>query len=65
MIRAVTTALFLTLTATASAQQTPAAPLAPALRSDVLATSEIVRIGDLVDNAGAAASIPVFRAPDL
>lgn len=66
MIRAVTTALFLTLTATASAQQTGnAAPQAPALRSDVLATSEIVRIGDLVDNAGAAASIPVFRAPDL
>lgn len=66
MIRILITALFLALTATASAQQTgAAAPLAPTLRSDVLATGEIVRIGDLVDNAGAAASIPVFRAPDL
>lgn len=66
MIRIATAALFLALTATASAQQigTPA-PLAPTLRGDVLATTHIVRIGDLVDNAGAAASIAVFRAPDL
>ena len=26
---------------------------------------EIVRIGDLVENAGAAANVPIFRAPDL
>ena len=26
---------------------------------------EIVRIGDLVENAGAAADVPMFRAPDL
>jgi flagella basal body P-ring formation protein FlgA len=31
----------------------------------VTVTSELVRIGDLVDNAGAAADVPVFRAPDL
>jgi flagella basal body P-ring formation protein FlgA len=66
MIRIATVTLLLALTATASAQQTGTpAPLAPTLRSDVLATTEIVRIGDLVDNAGAAASIAVFRAPDL
>jgi flagellar basal body P-ring formation protein FlgA len=66
MIRIAAAALLLALTATASAQQ-PAgpAPLAPTLRGDVLAATEIVRIGDLVDNAGAAASIAVFRAPDL
>lgn len=66
MIRIATAAMFLALTATASAQQagTPA-PLAPALRGDVLATADVVRIGDLVDNAGAAASIAVFRSPDL
>lgn len=64
MIR-IATALFLALTATASAQQVASAPLAPALRGDVLATTDVVRIGDLVDNAGAAASIAVFRAPDL
>jgi flagella basal body P-ring formation protein FlgA len=66
MIRIATAALLLALTASASAQQYPAtAPQAPALRSDVLATTEIVRIGDLVENAGTAASIAVFRAPDL
>ena len=26
---------------------------------------EIVRIGDLVENAGAAANVAIFRAPDL
>jgi flagella basal body P-ring formation protein FlgA len=28
-------------------------------------SSEIVRIGDLVENAGAVANTPIFRAPDL
>jgi flagella basal body P-ring formation protein FlgA len=37
----------------------------PRLKQQVTVTSEIVRIGDLVDNAGASADIPVFRAPDL
>jgi len=66
MIRIATIALLLGLATAASAQQAGSpAPLAPSLRSDVLATSDIVRIGDLVDNAGAASSIAVFRAPDL
>jgi flagella basal body P-ring formation protein FlgA len=38
---------------------------APRLRELVAVSSEIVRIGDLVENAGAAADVPVFRAPDL
>jgi flagellar basal body P-ring formation protein FlgA len=37
----------------------------PRLKELVTVTSELVRIGDLVENAGAAADIPVFRAPDL
>jgi flagella basal body P-ring formation protein FlgA len=37
----------------------------PALRASVTVTGDIVRIGDLVENAGAAADVPVFRAPDL
>ncbi len=37
---------------------------APTLKREVTVTSDIVRIGDLVDHAGAAASIPIFRAPD-
>jgi flagellar basal body P-ring formation protein FlgA len=38
---------------------------APALRANVTVASDIVRIGDLVENAGAVADVPVFRAPDL
>ncbi len=37
----------------------------PTLRAQVSVTGEIVRIGDLVDNAGSAAQIAVYRAPDL
>ena len=38
---------------------------APVLRATVNVTGDIVRVGDLIDNAGAAAQIPVYRAPDL
>jgi flagella basal body P-ring formation protein FlgA len=37
----------------------------PRLRELVTVTSDVVRIGDLIDNAGKAADVPVFRAPDL
>jgi flagellar basal body P-ring formation protein FlgA len=37
----------------------------PALRASVTVTADIVRIGDLVDNAGPVADVPIFRAPDL
>jgi flagellar basal body P-ring formation protein FlgA len=50
--------------ADAAAAQT-AAPAAPALREHVTVTSDIVRIGDLVTNAGAVADVPIFRSPDL
>jgi flagella basal body P-ring formation protein FlgA len=42
-----------------------AATPAPRLRELVTVTSDLVRIGDLLDGAGVAADIPVFRAPDL
>jgi flagellar basal body P-ring formation protein FlgA len=35
------------------------------LRADVSVTSDIVRIGDVIDNAGAAGGIAIYRAPDL
>src|SRR5258708_40181742 len=38
---------------------------APALRANVQVSSAIVRIGDLIDNAGSAAQIAIYRAPDL
>ncbi|HEX7883407.1 MAG TPA: flagellar basal body P-ring formation chaperone FlgA [Afipia sp.] len=38
---------------------------APALRANVTVSSDVVRIGDVVENAGTAAQIAIFRAPDL
>jgi flagella basal body P-ring formation protein FlgA len=38
---------------------------APVLRADVTVTSDVVRIGDVIDNAGTAAQIAIYRAPDL
>jgi flagellar basal body P-ring formation protein FlgA len=37
----------------------------PVLRARVAVSSEVVRIGDVVDNAGAFAQIAIYRAPDL
>jgi flagellar basal body P-ring formation protein FlgA len=37
----------------------------PALRANVTVNGDIVRIGDLVENAGPVADVPIFRAPDL
>ena len=38
---------------------------APKLRANVSVSSDVVRIGDVIDNAGPAASIAIYRAPDL
>jgi len=37
----------------------------PTLRASVTVADDIVRVGDLVENAGSAASIAIYRAPDL
>ncbi len=37
----------------------------PALRATITVAGDVVRIGDLIENAGPVADIPVFRAPDL
>jgi flagellar basal body P-ring formation protein FlgA len=47
------------------ALQERAEPSGPALRREVTVTGEIVRIGDLVENAGVVADVAIFRAPDL
>ncbi|MEJ0077550.1 MAG: flagellar basal body P-ring formation chaperone FlgA [Alphaproteobacteria bacterium] len=58
--------LVLALAATPAAAQITGAVYAPTrLKSQVTVSSDIVRIGDLVENAGAAAGTPIFRAPDL
>ena len=53
-----TFAVLLALTAPTTAQVTGSlGPASPLLKRSVTVTSEVVRIGDLVDNAGAAAQI--------
>jgi flagellar basal body P-ring formation protein FlgA len=53
-------ALLLALASSAAAQSDR-----PALRGNVTVAGEIVRIGDLVENAGPVADVAIFRAPDL
>jgi flagella basal body P-ring formation protein FlgA len=59
-------AILLTLAAPAAAQVTGSlGPSSPVLKRSVTVASDVVRIGDLIDNAGSAADIAIFRAPDL
>ncbi|HEY0219243.1 MAG TPA: flagellar basal body P-ring formation chaperone FlgA, partial [Afipia sp.] len=59
-------ALLLAAPCTALAQEADRdAPTVPVLRSNVTVSSDVVRIGDLVDNAGVASQIAIYRAPDL
>src|ERR1041385_2173238 len=37
----------------------------PKLKAEVVITGDLVRVGDLVANAGIIADVPIFRAPDL
>lgn len=50
---------------TAFAQATEETIAAPVLRANVTVESDVVRIGDVIDNAGTAALIAIYRAPDL
>ena len=58
-------ALLAAATAPAAAQSHYDAIAAPVLRADVTVSGDLVRIGDVIDNAGAAAQIAIYRAPDL
>ena len=60
--------LFLTaaaLVAFGAAALAEPAPDHPRLKAQATVTGSIVRIGDLVENAGIIAKVPIFRAPDL
>ena len=64
MIRTLTAAALLAAAATMAMAQR-AAPARPSLKHDVTVTSGVVRIGDLIENAGVVANVAIFRAPDL
>src|SRR5438105_4546915 len=51
--------------ATAAYAQTRDDIAAPVLRANVSVSSDLVRIGDVVDNAGTSGQIAIYRAPDL
>jgi flagella basal body P-ring formation protein FlgA len=59
------TALLAAAGASASAQSIGDAIAAPVLRASVTVSGDVVRIGDVIDNAGSAAQIAIYRAPDL
>src|SRR6266704_294109 len=65
MMRSAVLVVLFALTAPAAAQVTGAIAPTPALKREVTVTSELVRIGDLIENAGRNTGIPIFRAPDL
>jgi flagella basal body P-ring formation protein FlgA len=58
-------ALLVATAATAFAQSSDNVIASPVLRASVTVADDVVRIGDLIDNAGTAAQIAVYRAPDL
>ena len=58
-------ALLAVTSATASAQARFDMIEAPVLRAQVTVSGDLVRIGDVIDNAGPAAQIAIYRAPDL
>ena len=60
MMRTAISILLLALGAVPAAAQT-----GPRLKAQAIVASDVVRIGDLVENAGIAANTPIFRAPDL
>jgi flagella basal body P-ring formation protein FlgA len=39
--------------------------MSPVLRANVTVAGDLVRIGDVIDNAGPASQIAIYRAPDL
>lgn len=61
----IATALLAATTAAAFAGNGDDVIAAPVLRANVTVADEVVRIGDVIDNAGSAAQIAIYRAPDL
>src|SRR3977135_2385485 len=59
------TALLAAISTTASAQSRDDVIAAPVLRASITVAADLVRIGDIIDNAGPAAQIAIYRAPDL
>src|SRR3981081_2972151 len=59
------TALLAATSTTASAQSRDDVSAAPGPRASLTVAADLVRIGDVIDNAGPSAQIAIYRAPDL
>src|SRR5580693_7471268 len=59
------TALLVTAPSAALAQESEDAIAVPTLRAQVTVEGDVVRIGDMIENAGTAAQIAIYRSPDL
>ena len=59
------TALLATQSIAALAQTSGEIIAAPVLRANVVVSGELVMVGDLIENAGTAGQIAIYRAPDL
>ena len=57
--------LLVAFAAPALAQARDDTIVAPVLRASISVESDVVRIGDMIENAGTAAQIAIYRAPDL
>ena len=65
MMRKTITTLAALIALSASARAADDAITPPTLRASITVTSDVVRVGDLVDHAGSAAQVAVYRSPDL
>lgn len=65
MIRRTLLIAWWSITATASAVAADRLADVPRLKASVVVVADVVRIGDLIENAGAAADVAVFRSPDV
>ena len=59
------TALLIAVSSAAVAQEKEDVIATPVLRAQVTVENDVVRIGDMVENAGSAAQIAIYRSPDL
>jgi flagella basal body P-ring formation protein FlgA len=58
-------ALLIAASSAAIAEEKEDTIASPVLRAQVTVESDIVRVGDVIDNAGTAAQIAIYRSPDL
>src|SRR5579862_1355316 len=65
IVRSILVIAFLLAPSAVRAQAMDDAIATPVLRAQVTVESDIVRIGDMIENAGSAAQIAIYRSPDL